>query len=115
MNCAITRKYPPRHSAANAGSPCARSVSDRPWGRFTARSICRSRGPAPPPGLMRLKRGATRDLPIRRRQRRLHTRRRRRLHTAPAAHDPAAHPALAFLLGFIPGVGAIYNGQYAKG
>lgn len=27
--------------------------------------------------------------------------------------DPA--PGLAFLLGFIPGVGAIYNGQYAKG
>ena len=26
-----------------------------------------------------------------------------------------AAPALAFLLGFIPGVGAIYNGQYAKG
>lgn len=26
-----------------------------------------------------------------------------------------AHPALALLLGFIPGVGAIYNGQYAKG
>jgi TM2 domain-containing membrane protein YozV len=25
------------------------------------------------------------------------------------------HPLLAFLLGFIPGVGAIYNGQYAKG
>jgi hypothetical protein len=24
-------------------------------------------------------------------------------------------PAFAFLLGFIPGVGAIYNGQYAKG
>jgi LiaI-LiaF-like transmembrane region/B-box zinc finger len=24
-------------------------------------------------------------------------------------------PALAFILGFIPGVGAIYNGQYAKG
>ncbi len=24
-------------------------------------------------------------------------------------------PALAFLLGLIPGVGAIYNGQYAKG
>ena len=24
-------------------------------------------------------------------------------------------PALAFVLGFIPGVGAIYNGQYAKG
>jgi hypothetical protein len=29
--------------------------------------------------------------------------------------DPGAHPALALLLGFIPGVGAIYNGQYAKG
>jgi hypothetical protein len=29
--------------------------------------------------------------------------------------DYGAHPALAFLLGFIPGVGAIYNGQYAKG
>lgn len=26
-----------------------------------------------------------------------------------------ASPALAFVLGFIPGVGAIYNGQYAKG
>jgi hypothetical protein len=25
------------------------------------------------------------------------------------------HPVLALLLGFIPGVGAIYNGQYAKG
>ena len=24
-------------------------------------------------------------------------------------------PALAFFLGLIPGVGAIYNGQYAKG
>ncbi len=31
----------------------------------------------------------------------------------PSAVD--ASPALAFLLGFIPGVGAIYNGQYAKG
>jgi hypothetical protein len=27
----------------------------------------------------------------------------------------AAHPVLALILGFIPGVGAIYNGQYAKG
>jgi hypothetical protein len=26
-----------------------------------------------------------------------------------------AHPVIAFALGFIPGVGAIYNGQYAKG
>src|SRR5207245_2128140 len=25
------------------------------------------------------------------------------------------HPGLAFVLGLIPGVGAIYNGQYAKG
>ncbi len=44
----------------------------------------------------------------------------------PAAAEPAAPPpvpgvgqygtpALACLLGFIPGVGAIYNGQYAKG
>src|SRR5579862_9496639 len=33
------------------------------------------------------------------------------------AGPPPAHsvPALAFILGFIPGVGAIYNGQYAKG
>lgn len=43
-------------------------------------------------------------------------------YTAPAAspftqpvYDSASHPALAFILGFIPGVGAIYNGQYAKG
>lgn len=29
--------------------------------------------------------------------------------------DPGASPGLAFLLGLIPGVGAIYNGQYVKG
>ncbi|HWE48177.1 MAG TPA: DUF5668 domain-containing protein [Bryobacteraceae bacterium] len=29
--------------------------------------------------------------------------------------DTNAHPILAFLLGFIPGVGALYNGQLAKG
>jgi Domain of unknown function (DUF5668)/B-box zinc finger len=43
-------------------------------------------------------------------------------YTAPAmshpdmrAEDMNAHPTLALILGFIPGVGAIYNGQYAKG
>jgi hypothetical protein len=41
-------------------------------------------------------------------------------YTAPAAPtsqppDMGAHPVLALILGFIPGVGAIYNGQYAKG
>jgi hypothetical protein len=34
---------------------------------------------------------------------------------APTPVDPGASPGLAFLLGFIPGVGAIYNGQYVKG
>jgi hypothetical protein len=29
--------------------------------------------------------------------------------------DPSVHPILALVLGFAPGVGAIYNGQYAKG
>lgn len=35
----------------------------------------------------------------------------------PAAPPPPAgsSPGLAFLLGLIPGVGAVYNGQYAKG
>jgi hypothetical protein len=33
----------------------------------------------------------------------------------PVITDPGASPGLAFLLGFIPGVGAIYNGQYVKG
>ena len=44
------------------------------------------------------------------------------MYTAPAAASaPPVHtvsgvsPGLAFLLGLIPGVGAIYNGQYAKG
>ena len=32
-----------------------------------------------------------------------------------AVPDDTVHPALALLLGLIPGVGAIYNGQYAKG
>lgn len=44
-------------------------------------------------------------------------------YTAPAASpypgqgvpDNSVHPVLALLLGLIPGVGAIYNGQYAKG
>ena len=41
-------------------------------------------------------------------------------YTAPAPPPPPAyrsetHPGLALFLGFIPGVGAIYNGQYAKG
>ncbi len=42
-------------------------------------------------------------------------------YTAPAQPAPAyipdsgASPGLAFLLGLIPGVGAIYNGQYVKG
>ena len=31
------------------------------------------------------------------------------------AGDPGVSPGVAFLLGFIPGVGAIYNGQYVKG
>lgn len=33
----------------------------------------------------------------------------------PAGSPQDVSPALACLLGFIPGVGAIYNGQYAKG
>ena len=41
-------------------------------------------------------------------------------YTSPAppaspAYRTDAHPGLALILGFIPGVGAIYNGQYAKG
>lgn len=34
---------------------------------------------------------------------------------APPVLDTGASPGLAFLLGLIPGVGAIYNGQYVKG
>jgi Domain of unknown function (DUF5668) len=33
----------------------------------------------------------------------------------PPLADPGVSPGLAFLLGLIPGVGAIYNAQYAKG
>ena len=33
----------------------------------------------------------------------------------PYTTNPGVSPGLAFLLGLIPGVGAIYNGQYAKG
>jgi hypothetical protein len=39
-------------------------------------------------------------------------------YTAPAAAplgNPGVSPGLAFVLGLLPGVGAIYNGQYAKG
>lgn len=35
--------------------------------------------------------------------------------TAPIAPPYRTSPGLAFLLGWIPGVGAIYNGQYLKG
>lgn len=33
----------------------------------------------------------------------------------PYVTNPGVSPGLAFLLGLIPGVGAVYNGQYAKG
>src|SRR5260370_29794625 len=33
----------------------------------------------------------------------------------PPVPDTGASPGLAFLLGLIPGVGAIYNGQYVNG
>jgi len=36
-------------------------------------------------------------------------------YAATAGYETQSHPALALMLGFIPGVGAIYNGQYAKG
>jgi hypothetical protein len=36
-------------------------------------------------------------------------------HTVAGPVDLSASPGLAFALGFIPGVGAIYNGQYSKG
>ena len=35
--------------------------------------------------------------------------------TPPPIPHPEVSPGIAFVLGFIPGVGAIYNGQYAKG
>jgi hypothetical protein len=35
--------------------------------------------------------------------------------SSPPAVNPDISPGLAFILGFIPGVGAIYNGQYIKG
>lgn len=35
--------------------------------------------------------------------------------SSPAAADNGISPGLAFLLGLIPGVGAIYNAQYVKG
>lgn len=35
--------------------------------------------------------------------------------TPPPLPNPEVSPGVAFVLGFIPGVGAIYNGQYAKG
>jgi Domain of unknown function (DUF5668)/B-box zinc finger len=37
--------------------------------------------------------------------------------SAPAAHSPGAsgtHPGAALALGFIPGLGAVYNGEYIK-
>ena len=36
-------------------------------------------------------------------------------YTATSVPNPGVSPGLAFVLGLIPGVGAIYNGQYAKG
>lgn len=36
-------------------------------------------------------------------------------YAARALPNPGVSPGLAFILGLIPGVGAIYNGQYAKG
>ena len=35
--------------------------------------------------------------------------------TAPPHAHSGSNPGLAFVLGFIPGLGAVYNGEYAKG
>lgn len=35
--------------------------------------------------------------------------------TPPPAHDDTPSPLLAFILGCVPGLGAVYNGQYIKG
>ncbi len=81
-----------------------------PGYRSTARTICR----LPPPLQLRLRARTTPAFnpnPV------SHyfalTRRLPRQSLSPRTWG--AHPVLALILGFIPGVGAIYNGQYAKG
>ena len=82
------------------------------WNHCTAKSI-RARGCLGPRLRRHARASAACHHPITRHNRALYHTGDVRPH--PSISDPGASPGLAFLLGFIPGVGAIYNGQYVKG
>ncbi len=108
MTCA---NHPDRENAAfcqNCGKPlcqeCTRVVGSAVFCEPCLAAKLAGTGTPPPAGrLLHLRR--------KRQQRKLHRLWRRPTPTVPG--EP--NPGLAALLGFIPGVGAMYNGQYAKG
>lgn len=84
---------------------CGKSLAPEEQHAALGTIYCAEHVPAPPPPPQQPGMGPQPDSPW----------------TAPASAVPpppgttSASPGLAFILGLIPGVGAIYNGQYAKG
>jgi hypothetical protein len=103
ITCANHPEVPVASFCRTCGKPlcaaCRRTVGDTVFCEEHAPEVASSRRPASPPQYA----SPVTDSP----------------YTAPPnpVPNPMAgnSPAIAFGLGFIPGVGAIYNGQYAKG
>jgi hypothetical protein len=101
MNCAIHPDRPAVSFCRDCGKPmCAECQKPALGSIYCAEHVPASAAPPPPPPPLPHQEPSS-------------------PYTAPAprvaAGDAGHYPFLAFGLGFIPGVGAIYNGQYAKG
>jgi len=95
MNCQNHPERPATAYCRNCGKPVCDECRRDSYGTV----FCAEHVPAPAPGATAAPPpGAVPPLPV------------------PQGYGNSnVNPALAFFLGFIPGVGAIYNGQYAKG
>ena len=123
MNCANHPETPATAFCRECGKPMCPECQRPALGRSSARSMCLRLSPLPgaihsAASSARARTPALRGI--------VHS--AANAPTAPIASpytaptpppvNPAqthTHPGLALFLGFIPGVGAIYNGQYAKG
>ena len=99
MNCQNHPEIAATAYCRTCGKPVATNAAATPSEPYIARSTCPA--PAPRSGRGQPPAAAPARIPARRR--------------APRIAYPDVSPGLAFFLGWIPGVGAIYNGQYAKG
>jgi hypothetical protein len=99
MNCQNHPEVPATAYCRTCGKPLCEECRRDSFGTvYCAEHVAAAAAPAPPPGAWTPPVMPGAGIP----------------YAAPAV-NPEISPGLAFFLGWIPGVGAIYNGQYAKG